>query len=289
MADPVDGSPRAGKIQGRTAGTSQETPGDPLGFRRVFCGFRRNGPPVGIACRLERQECGAPWKPRLESAGLFRSNLGGLMKRFVTRALIVMVAILGIVLAQVAPASATASKKLPSILGAFWTEVLETPSAQNSFGSGGAAFACWELHPNIVSPGAPAGVESCTVKPGTKIFVSISWECSTVPGDHFDYGTDEADLRQCARDHDLQDPPTFTVDGKSVTVTEVETPEESFFLPVGNIFDLPPTGTTPERFVAHGWVALLNPLTPGTHTIVLSGTATPGGTITTTIVVTPGH
>jgi hypothetical protein len=218
------------------------------------------------------------------------------MKRFVTRALIVVVAILGIMLAQVAPASANASKKMPSILGAFWTEVLETPSAQNSFGTGGAAFACWELHPNIVSPGAPGGVESCTVKPGTKIFVSISWECSSVPGDHTSatdpnhvYGTTEDELRACAVANDLQVSPTFTVDGKSVTVTEVETPAVNFSLPEDNIFGDPQLAGVPNTFVAHGWVALLNPLTPGTHTIVLSGTATPGGTITTTIIVTPGH
>jgi hypothetical protein len=36
--------------------------------------------------------------------------------------------------------------------------------------------------------------------------------------------------------------------------------------------------------VGHGWVTLLHPLTPGTHTIVITGDAT----ITTTIVVKPG-
>jgi hypothetical protein len=35
--------------------------------------------------------------------------------------------------------------------------------------------------------------------------------------------------------------------------------------------------------VAHGWVTLLHPLTPGTHTIVINTEANP--TITTTIVV----
>jgi hypothetical protein len=40
------------------------------------------------------------------------------MKRFVKRALIVVAAILGIVLAHGAPASATPTKKLPSILAA---------------------------------------------------------------------------------------------------------------------------------------------------------------------------
>jgi hypothetical protein len=211
------------------------------------------------------------------------------MKRFVTRALIVVAAILGLVFAQGAPASATPTKKLPSILAASWTQVLQTPSAQNSFGTGGAAFACWDLRPNAVAPGAPEGVESCTVKPGTKIFVSISWECSQVTGDHPGHGITEDELLQCARENDVKHKPTYTVDGKSVTVTEVETPAFNFVLPADNIFSLPKLAGTPLLSVAHGWVALLNPLTPGTHTIELSGTNTPGGTITTTIVVTPGH
>ena len=47
----------------------------------------------------------------------------------------------------VAPAvSATpAPRKLDANLTALWTTVLETPSAQNSFGSGGEAFGCWNL------------------------------------------------------------------------------------------------------------------------------------------------
>jgi hypothetical protein len=66
------------------------------------------------------------------------------MKRIVTRVLIVLAATLGIVFAQVAPASAAPVKKLESNLAVLWTTVLETPSAQNSFGTGGSAFACWD-------------------------------------------------------------------------------------------------------------------------------------------------
>jgi hypothetical protein len=46
-----------------------------------------------------------------------------------------------------------------------------------------------------------------------------------------------------------------------------------------------PAGTT-GLSVAHGSVTLLNPLTPGTHTIVTIGGLVP--TVTTTIVVKPG-
>jgi hypothetical protein len=37
---------------------------------------------------------------------------------------------------------------------------------------------------------------------------------------------------------------------------------------------------------AHGWVALLNPLTPGSHEIVITDPVI--GTVTTTIIVTKG-
>jgi hypothetical protein len=198
------------------------------------------------------------------------------MKRIATRALIVVAATLGIAFAQVAPASATTAMKLESNLAALWTTVLETPSAQNSFGTGGSAFGCWDLG-GAVAPLAPGGVESCTVKPGTKLFVTgFTVECSTFEGN----GTTEAELRTCARESDVQDAPTVTVDGESVTLTEVETPLLNIVLPDGNIFDEP--AGTEGLSVGHGWVALLHPLTPGTHTIVIDSA------ITTTIVVTPG-
>jgi hypothetical protein len=54
-------------------------------------------------------------------------------------------------------------------------------------------------------------------------------------------------------------------------------------LPADNIFNL--LGGTQGLSVAHGWVALLHPLTRGKHTIVIDG-ASP---ITTTIIVKPGH
>ena len=76
------------------------------------------------------------------------------MKRIVTRALIVLAATLGVVFAQAAPALATRSNKLDSNLEALWTAVLETPSPQNSFGTGGSAFACWDFG-GTVAPLAP--------------------------------------------------------------------------------------------------------------------------------------
>ena len=183
-------------------------------------------------------------------------------------------------LAAAPAASAVPSKKLGAYLGALWTTVLETPSAQNPFGTGGPAFACFDLG-GTVAPFAPVSVESCTVKPGTKVFIAArSVECSTFEGN----GTTEAELRTCARMGDVEVAPTVTVDGKSVPVAEVETPLLNIVLPADNLFGAP--AGTQGLSVGHGWVALLHPLRPGTHTIVIDHRW--GPSITTKIVVKPG-
>jgi hypothetical protein len=209
------------------------------------------------------------------------------MKRFVTRALIVVAAILGIVFAQVAPASATPTHKVAGILVTSWTKVLQTPADQSPYGTGGPETGCVDLG-GTLAPGWPftfTGERSCTVKPGTKIFVTASsWECSTLPGDDGGPGLTEDQLRACARDKDVQEAPTVTLDGSSVPITEVETPAFEVVLPVNNIFGAPEG--TQGTSVAHGWVALLNPLTPGRHEIFIGGNV-PGNT--TTITVEPGH
>ena len=105
-----------------------------------------------------------------------------------------------------------------------------------------------------------------------------TFECSTFEGN----GTTEDELRTCARTKDAQAAPAVTVDTKSVPVTEVETPLLNIVLPADNIFGLP--AGTQGLSVAHGWVTLLHPLTPGTHTIFLDVAPTP---ITTKIVVQP--
>jgi hypothetical protein len=171
-------------------------------------------------------------------------------------------------LAAPAASAAPAPVKFNADLAALWTRVFETPSAQNSFGTGGAAFACWNLGGGTVAPFGPAAVDSCTVKPGTKIFVAASsFECSTIEGN----GTTEAELRACAEHSDAQTAPSVTVDGHAVPVKEVETRLMNMVLPADNIFGLP-AGTT-GLSVGHGWIAPLNPLTPGTHTIVGTGSA----------------
>lgn len=194
--------------------------------------------------------------------------------------------IVAVALSAAAPsAGAAPTKKLHAQLGALWTAVFETPSAQNSFGTGGEAFGCWSLD-GTVAPLGPTGVSSCTVKPGTRILVAAtSFECSSFPGDHGSFGTTEAELRTCARQNDLQSAPPVTVDGRAVQVREVETALLDIVLPADNIFGQP-EGTEGQS-VAHAWVALLDPLTPGSHQIVI--TIDPQKPpITTTILVTPG-
>jgi hypothetical protein len=179
-------------------------------------------------------------------------------------------------------ANAAPAVKLDTTLGKLWTTVLQTPSDRNSFGTGGPAFACWDLGGTVApfTP-APAGVDSCTVKPGTKIYVAAATvECSTFEGN----GTTEAELRQCARQTDAQVAPSVTLDGKTVTATEAETGPLKIVLPSGNLFDQPAGAT--GLSVAHGWVTLLHPLTPGTHTITIDNATQK---ITTTILVKPGH
>ena len=183
-------------------------------------------------------------------------------------------------------AGAVPVKKLDNNLEQLWTKVFLTPSAQNPFGAGGvsAETACFDLG-GTVAPFAPLpGFRgTCTVKPGTKIFVvASSVECSTFEGDTPPQppSATEEQLRTCARTNDLPAAPTVTVDGKPMLATEAQTPLMNITLPPENIFGLEPPKTT-GLSVAHGWVTLLHPLTPGTHTIALP-------TITTTIEVKPG-
>jgi hypothetical protein len=156
------------------------------------------------------------------------------------------------------------------LLGDLWTTVLQTPGAENPFVTGDAV--CLHLRGHMVAPFTPDGFpqdSTCTVKRGTKIFVAGStFECSSfIAGDHVGFGTTEAELRKCARQNDAQVAPEVTVDGRSVTLTAVETRLLRIHLPSDNVFGV--TGADRRgQSVAHGWVVVLKRLTRGTHTIV---------------------
>jgi hypothetical protein len=222
------------------------------------------------------------------------------MKRLVTRALIVVAAILGMMFAQVAPASADApddpSGKLTRDLAALWTAVLQTD----------AGPACWDLGHRTVAQFGFVENKPCTVKPGTKIFVAAySGECSTFDNDcnrEADPpgpcgGTTAPDLLACTQDIDQAHSPgnglKVTIDGKPLPLTEVNVPQLNIELPDYNVFDVLNGADAPDTpggtglSAAHGWVALLNPLTPGSHEIVITDPI--GGRVTTTIIVTTGR
>jgi hypothetical protein len=81
---------------------------------------------------------------------------------------------------------------------------------------------------------------------------------------------------------------TITVDGKPVPLTVVETRLLRVDLTADNILGV---GAGPADAVGRGAVALLQPLPPGTHEIVINARGTSLGdfTSTTTIVVQPGR
>jgi len=172
-------------------------------------------------------------------------------------------------------ASAATSDQLTAYLASLWTNVLETPSDQNPFGSPDAN-PCWDLGKNIVAPFGPSEVKSCTVKPGPRIFV-VGWsqECSTFEEKIPPCGPD---LRRSAKAATTK-VTSVTVDGRRVLLSEVLTSRQPITLPPNNVLGV--DAGRQGQFVADGWVTLLNPLTPGTHEIV-------GPTFTTTIVVQPG-
>jgi len=95
-------------------------------------------------------------------------------------------------LAAPAASAAPAPVKFNADLAALWTTVFETPSAQNSFGTGGAAFGCWNLGSRTVAPFGPSGIDSCTVKPGTKIFIGAAKKQpdGTLQAARINYGKD---------------------------------------------------------------------------------------------------
>jgi hypothetical protein len=181
----------------------------------------------------------------------------------------------------------------------MWKKVLETPTPQNPFG--GVDTLCVDLGGGV-APFAAPGVESitCVVKPGTKVFVAAwSAECSTLEGSPF-FGSNETELRACARAVNAgitTGDVIVVLDGARVPVTEVTSGLSRLDLPADNIFGSA-GGTGPPDMpylsAADGWVALLHPLTPGTHTITIdiSGEFPPGTPFdnnnTTTIIVKPG-
>jgi len=178
--------------------------------------------------------------------------------------------------------------ELATLLGALWETVLETLVPENPLAAGEPW--CVDLD-GVVAPFTldPTAAPTCTLERRTKVFVAaVTIECSTVEPPPF-FGSNEAELRECARAVDVPGSTlTLTVDGEPVPLTLVETPLLTIDLPEENILDVP---AQQALSVAAGFVALLPPLAPGTHELVITGTETAVGDFTTvtTIVVEPGR
>jgi len=136
---------------------------------------------------------------------------------------------------------------------------------------------------------------TCTVKPGTPVFIAPGSECSDVEDPPF-FGATAAEQRACAIavDQDFFLSATISVDGgKPVEIIaprfELVSPQTTVDLAPDNTLGVPPQTAT---FVAHGWGAMVRGLSPGTHTIT-ADVATSDGAVSTVVftihVVPRGH
>ena len=141
----------------------------------------------------------------------------------------------------------------------------------------------------------PVPAPVCDVKPGTPVFFyALGGECSSVEPPPF-FGATEEDQRQCMLDF-LQQTPfdaiLVSIDGGPpvniglddfLAVSEQGTVD----LPDPNILEVP--GNRPATFVAAGYVALVRPLPPGSHTITVTIVGGPfAGTNRAVVNVVPG-
>ena len=191
-------------------------------------------------------------------------------------------------LAAAAPsaASASGSPRPAATLEDLIETVLETPVAENPLAGGDPCVDLGRIVAPLRQPSIPS--ITCTVKPGTSVFVT-AWasECSNVEAPPF-FGSNERELRRCARDVNSGiTKAEITVDGSPVCVREVETDAFSADLPVDNILGVP---AQRALAAAHGWVALVHPLRPGAHVIAIDVEGTYLGEplafeITTTVIV----
>lgn len=170
-------------------------------------------------------------------------------------------------------ASATSKRQLAKDLNGMWAFVIQTPTPQNPFTS--TNNRCVHLAPQLLAPMqafAPPGVSStCTVKPGTRVFISeLSAECSTAEPPPF-HGDNPAELRACSRSVLLGPVANFlthrlTLDGANVPLTFVQAPPQPVRVPPDNILGVPAQKALSD---AAGWLAILHPMTPGTHHVVI--------------------
>lgn len=159
----------------------------------------------------------------------------------------------------------------------WWQWALSLPADQNPFfdiegscanGANGQLGPVWFLT-GVISESGTA-VRDCTVPAGKALFFPvINTECSTIEAPPF-YGTNEAELRECATAFDFADV-YARVDGANVRRLErllVTSPLFNFTLPENNVLGLP-AGS--GQSVSNGYFVMLPPLPVGEHEVCFGG------------------
>jgi hypothetical protein len=161
------------------------------------------------------------------------------------------------------------------LLGEEFRQIIELPVAENPLADeGDSCFAAGHKNKVLIA-WTRLEPSTCTVKPGTPIFVtSYFWECSNTETDPLSSGGETAaGQRQCAlnslRDTGVFDAILVSIDGGPSANVHSDrylavSPQMTAELPNPNILGVPERETT---FVAAAWVAMIRPLPPGTHTI----------------------
>ena len=115
----------------------------------------------------------------------------------------------------------------------------------------------------------PSGNCATDVKPGTRVFISeLSVECSSAEPFPF-HGTTPAQLATCVRKDTFGPNIDLTIhrvmlDGQNVPLRFVLAPAQHVNVPADNILG-PTIPAQQATSVAEGWLAVLHPMTPGTH------------------------
>jgi len=174
-----------------------------------------------------------------------------------------------------APGSSLHGKTYAEWSEAWWKWALGTTASINPLVTGecnplgraqnGAVWFLWT---------APTTI-NCTVPAGKEIFVPIiNAECSSVEGFPYAGPTPEAAVACAKLWNDQVTNLTATVDEEPVAniyAYRFATPPFSFRLPEDNLFGLP--AKTVVNSAADGFYLMLQNLSPGTHTIHLTGNA----------------
>lgn len=154
----------------------------------------------------------------------------------------------------------------------WWQWLVQIPSKNNPINDAtGANCAEGQSGPVWFTAGGNTGpvVRDCTIPAGKAIaFFPLTFECSYAEDSTL---KNEAQLRSCAANSLQGGVPQVSIDGvnfKSLDLYRMQSPIFKFTFPQDNIFGARPG---PTQAVSDGWFIMLQPLTPGKHTLHASG------------------